>query len=61
VPSPEAARKFLYQFHHEEKIERAQAELPDAARLQLRSLPKHVRRNVGFRIEALRQDLADDC
>lgn len=28
VPSPEAARKFLYQFHDEEKIERAQTELP---------------------------------
>jgi len=28
VPSPEAARKFLYQFHDQEKIERAQAELP---------------------------------
>ena len=28
VPSPEAARKFLYQFHDEEEIVRAQAELP---------------------------------
>jgi hypothetical protein len=28
VPSPEAARKFLYQFHDEQEIERAQAELP---------------------------------
>jgi hypothetical protein len=28
VPSPEAARKFLYQFHGEQEIERAQAELP---------------------------------
>jgi hypothetical protein len=28
VPSPEAARKFLYQFHDEQAIERAQAELP---------------------------------
>ena len=28
VPSPEAARKFLYQFHDEEEITRAQAELP---------------------------------
>jgi hypothetical protein len=28
VPSPEAARKFLYQFHDEEKIEQAQRELP---------------------------------
>jgi hypothetical protein len=27
VPSPEAARKFLYQFHDEEKIEQAQKEL----------------------------------
>jgi hypothetical protein len=28
VPSPEAARKFLYQFHDPEKIEQAQRELP---------------------------------
>jgi len=28
LPSPEAARKFLYQFHDEEKIEQAQQELP---------------------------------
>jgi hypothetical protein len=28
VPSPEAARKFLYQFHEEEKLEQAQRELP---------------------------------
>lgn len=28
VPSPEAARKFLYQFHDEEKFEQAQKELP---------------------------------
>ncbi len=28
VPSPEAARKFLYQFHDEQEMERAQAELP---------------------------------
>lgn len=28
VPSPEAARKFLYQFHDEQEIGRAQAELP---------------------------------
>ena len=28
VPSPEAARKFLYQFHDEQELERAQAELP---------------------------------
>jgi hypothetical protein len=28
LPSPEAARKFLYQFHDEQEIERAQAELP---------------------------------
>jgi len=28
LPSPEAARKFLYQFHDEQKIEQAQAELP---------------------------------
>jgi len=28
VPSPEAARKFLYQFHDEEKLEHAQKELP---------------------------------
>jgi hypothetical protein len=28
VPSPEAARKFLYQFHDEQEIERAQSELP---------------------------------
>jgi hypothetical protein len=28
VPSPEAARKFLYQFHDEQEVERAQAELP---------------------------------
>jgi hypothetical protein len=27
VPSPEAARKFLYQFHDEQEMERAQAEL----------------------------------
>ena len=26
MPSPEAARKFLYQFHDEEKIEQAQKE-----------------------------------
>jgi hypothetical protein len=28
VPSPEAARKFLYQFHEPDKIEQAQRELP---------------------------------
>jgi hypothetical protein len=28
VPSPEAARKFLYQFHDETKLEEAQKELP---------------------------------
>lgn len=28
VPSPEAARKFLYQFHDESKLEQAQKELP---------------------------------
>jgi len=28
LPSPEAARKFLYQFHDESKIEQAQRELP---------------------------------
>ena len=28
VPRPEAARKFLYQFHDEEKLEKAQRELP---------------------------------
>lgn len=28
IPSAEAARKFLYQFHEEEKIEQAQRELP---------------------------------
>jgi hypothetical protein len=28
VPSPEAARKFLYQFHDEEKLQQAQRELP---------------------------------
>jgi hypothetical protein len=28
VPSPEAARKFLYQFHDEEKVAQAQRELP---------------------------------
>jgi hypothetical protein len=28
LPSPEAARKFLYQFHDEREVERAQAELP---------------------------------
>ena len=28
VPSPEAARKFLYQFHDPEKIDQAQRELP---------------------------------
>ena len=28
VPSPEAARKFLYQFHDAEKLEQAQRELP---------------------------------
>jgi hypothetical protein len=28
VPSPEAARKFLYQFHEPEKIKQAQRELP---------------------------------
>ena len=28
LPSPEAARKFLYQFHDEEKLEQAQRELP---------------------------------
>jgi len=28
VPSPEAARKFLYQFHEEEKVAQAQRELP---------------------------------
>lgn len=28
IPSPEAARKFLYQFHDEEKLRQAQRELP---------------------------------
>ena len=28
LPSPEAARKFLYAFHDQERIEQAQAELP---------------------------------
>jgi hypothetical protein len=28
IPSPEAARKFLYQFHDEEKIKQAQREIP---------------------------------
>ncbi len=28
VPSPEAARKFLYQFHDDEKLKQAQSELP---------------------------------
>jgi hypothetical protein len=28
LPSPEAARKFLYAFHDEERLEQAQAELP---------------------------------
>lgn len=28
VPSPEAARKFLYQFHDEEKLQRARSEIP---------------------------------
>ncbi|MCC6345200.1 MAG: IS1380 family transposase [Bryobacterales bacterium] len=28
VPSPEAARKFLYQFHDEEKLQQAQSEIP---------------------------------
>lgn len=28
LPSPEAARKFLYQFHDEQEMERAQVELP---------------------------------
>jgi hypothetical protein len=28
LPSPEAARKFLYAFHEEERLEQAQAELP---------------------------------
>jgi hypothetical protein len=28
APSAEAARKFLYQFHEEEKIKQAQQELP---------------------------------
>ena len=32
----------------------------EAAREQLRSLPKEVRRNIGFRIEALQQDLTGD-
>ena len=36
VPSPEAARKFLYQFHDGSKIEQAQQELAVG---QLRSLP----------------------
>jgi mRNA interferase RelE/StbE len=31
--------------------------ISEAARHQLRSLEKDVRRNIGFRIEALRQDL----
>ena len=31
VPSPEAARKFLYQFHDESKREQAQQELPVAS------------------------------
>jgi len=28
LPSPEAARKFLYQFHSEENVEKAQKQLP---------------------------------
>ncbi len=34
--------------------------ISEAAREQLRSLPKDVRRNIGFRIEALQHDLVGD-
>jgi hypothetical protein len=37
MPSPEAARHFLYQFHDEEKIEQARKQLP--ARLVKRKAP----------------------
>lgn len=36
IPSPQAARKFLYQFHDAQRIEQAQRELPAGqARLYL--------------------------
>lgn len=34
--------------------------ISEAAREQLRSLPKDIRRNIGFRIEALQQGLDGD-
>jgi mRNA interferase RelE/StbE len=34
--------------------------ISDLAREQLRELPKDVRRNIGFRIDALLEDLAGD-
>jgi hypothetical protein len=52
VPSPETARKFLYQFHDEEKLKQAQSELPtgqvsyipdESAPLRSRSLAGAVR------------------
>jgi mRNA-degrading endonuclease RelE of RelBE toxin-antitoxin system len=35
-------------------------EISGKAREQLRALPKELRRNIGARIEALREDLQDD-
>lgn len=37
MPSPEAARKFLYQFHDEEQVQQAQRELPAG---QVSSIPE---------------------
>jgi len=64
VPSPEAARKFLYQFHDEEEIERAQAELPvgqvsyipseNEALRGLAAVNREVVREIGRRCEGQR-------
>jgi mRNA-degrading endonuclease RelE of RelBE toxin-antitoxin system len=39
---------------------RYRIDISDKAREQLRGLPKEIRRNIGHRIEAMRDDLRED-
>jgi mRNA-degrading endonuclease RelE of RelBE toxin-antitoxin system len=39
---------------------RYRIDISDKAREQLRGLPKEIRRNIGHRIEAMRNDLRED-
>jgi mRNA-degrading endonuclease RelE of RelBE toxin-antitoxin system len=39
---------------------RYRIDIGDKAREQLRGLPKEIRRNIGHRIEAMRDDLRED-